>query len=37
MILTVLLHKELDRGLLGHLIRVAGLTVDEFCRIVDEV
>lgn len=29
-VLSVPLHRELDRGLLRHLIRVAGVTVDEF-------
>jgi len=30
LILTVPLHRELDRGTLRRLIRDAGLTVDEF-------
>jgi len=34
LVLTVPLHPELDRGLLRHLIRVAGLTVDEFCDLL---
>ena len=33
-VLTVPLHRELDRGLLRHLIRKAGLTVDEFARLL---
>lgn len=27
-------HKELDRGTLRHLIRAAGLTVDEFAALL---
>lgn len=33
-LLTVPLHRELDRGLLRHLIRKAGLTVDEFLGLL---
>ena len=34
LILTIPLHKELDRGLLRHQVRVAGLSVDEFCSLL---
>uniref|UniRef100_A0A7C1JCE9 Type II toxin-antitoxin system HicA family toxin n=1 Tax=Ammonifex degensii TaxID=42838 RepID=A0A7C1JCE9_9THEO len=34
-ILTVPLHKELDRGLLRALIRKAGLTVGEYCDLFE--
>jgi predicted RNA binding protein YcfA (HicA-like mRNA interferase family) len=34
-ILTVPLHKELDRGLLRALIRKAGLSVEEFTALLD--
>ena len=37
LILTVPLHKELDRGLLRHLIRTAGISVEEFCRIESDL
>jgi predicted RNA binding protein YcfA (HicA-like mRNA interferase family) len=33
-VLTVPLHKELGRGLLRSLIRKAGMTVDEFVRLL---
>ena len=33
-VLTVPLHRELDRGLLRHLIRKAGMTVDEFTELL---
>ena len=33
-VLTVPLHRELDRGLLRDLIRKAGLTVEEFAELV---
>ncbi len=32
--LSVPQHPELDRGLLRHLIRVAGMTVNEFCDLL---
>ncbi len=35
LVLSVPLHDELDRGLLRHLIRVAGMTVDEFLRLLE--
>lgn len=34
-VLTVPLHEELDRGLMRGLIRKAGLTVEEFCRLLE--
>jgi predicted RNA binding protein YcfA (HicA-like mRNA interferase family) len=34
-ILTVPLHRELDRGLLKALIRKAGLTVEEFITLLE--
>lgn len=34
-VLTVPLHKELDRGLLRALIRKAGLTVEEYCKLLE--
>ena len=33
-VLTIPLHKELDRGLLREQIRKAGLTVEEFIRLL---
>jgi predicted RNA binding protein YcfA (HicA-like mRNA interferase family) len=35
-ILTVPDHKELDRGLLKSLIRNAGITVDDFMKLLDK-
>ncbi|MBC7348046.1 MAG: type II toxin-antitoxin system HicA family toxin [Clostridia bacterium] len=35
-VLTVPLHSELDRGTLRALIRRAGLTVEEFVRLLEE-
>jgi len=35
-LLTVPLHKELDRGTLRRLIRDAGLTVDEFVALLEK-
>ena len=32
LLLSVPLHEELKRGTLRHLIRDAGMTVDEFCN-----
>ena len=32
--LTIPLHKELDRGLLRSLIRTAGVSVEEFTRLL---
>ena len=29
-------HKELDRGLLRKLVRQSGLTVDEFCSLLND-
>lgn len=34
-VLTVPLHRDLDRGLLWVLIRKAGLTLEEFCRLLE--
>jgi len=34
-VLTVPLHRELDRGLLRSLIRKAGLTVEDFRSLLD--
>ncbi|MGQ9533040.1 MAG: type II toxin-antitoxin system HicA family toxin [Desulfotomaculales bacterium] len=34
-VLTVPLHRELDRGLLRRLIRKAGLSVEEFRSLLD--
>ncbi|HUO04629.1 MAG TPA: type II toxin-antitoxin system HicA family toxin [Candidatus Binataceae bacterium] len=36
-ILTVPLHRELDRGLLRGLIRKAGISVEEFSRLLSNV
>jgi hypothetical protein len=35
--LAVPLHAEVRKGMLRHLIREAGLTVEEFVRILDEL
>ncbi|MBE3602318.1 type II toxin-antitoxin system HicA family toxin [bacterium] len=34
-VLTVPLHRELDRGTLRSLIRKAGLTIEEFCSYLN--
>ena len=34
-LLTVPLHRELDRGLLRRLVRDSGLTVEEFGRLLE--
>ena len=33
-VLSIPLHDELDRGLLRHLIRVASMTVEDFCDLL---
>ena len=35
-VLSVPLHGELGRGLLRHLVRVAGMTVEEFCDLLEK-
>jgi predicted RNA binding protein YcfA (HicA-like mRNA interferase family) len=36
-VLTIPLHKYLDRGLLRDLIKKSGLTVDRFMKLLNEV
>ncbi len=36
LVLSVPQHDELDRGLLRHLIRVANMTVEDFCDLLEK-
>jgi predicted RNA binding protein YcfA (HicA-like mRNA interferase family) len=36
LVLTVPIHRELDRGLLRSLIREAGMSVDEFSELLND-